>query len=113
MTTTNNLQRLQQRIAAIQSQLAQLGPMRPGCLARQYKDPHLKKGPYYQLSYTHRMQHKNEYIRPDLVPQVEQELAEYRRYRELTQEWIELSIALSRLKIQQWKETTRRPGPFA
>jgi hypothetical protein len=109
MTITNDLRRIQQRIATIQSQLVQLGPMRPGCLARRYKDPQLKKGPYYQLSYTHRMQHKNEYIRPDLVPQIQQELAAYRRYRELTQEWIELSIALSRLKIQLGKETVNPP----
>jgi hypothetical protein len=113
MKITNDPKRIQKRIAAIQRQLAQLGPMRPGCLSRQYKEPKVKKGPYYQLSYTHRMQHKNEYIHPDLVPQIEQELAEYRRYRELNQEWIQLCIELSRLKIKQWKETANRPGQSA
>jgi hypothetical protein len=44
------------------------------------------------------------------VPQIQQELAEYRRYRALTQEWIELSIALSRLKIQLGKETVNPPS---
>ena len=105
MTITNDKNRIQKRIAAIQNQLAQLGPMRPGCLSRQYRDPKLKKGPYYQLSYTARMKSRTEYIHPDLVPQIEQELAEYRRYRELNQEWVQLSIELSRLKIKQWKET--------
>ena len=113
MTITNDPNQIQKRIAAIQRQLAQLGPMRPGCLSRQYKEPKTKKGPYYQLSYTHRMQHKNEYIHPDLVPQIEQELAEYRRYRELTQEWVQLSIQLSRLKIKQWKQTSVRTGKSA
>ena len=105
MAITHELQRIQTRIQSVQQQLAQLGPLRPGCLSCQYKEPKTKKGPYYQLSYTYRMRHFNEYIRPDLVPQIQQELAEYRRYRELNQEWMELSIQWSRLKIQQWKET--------
>jgi hypothetical protein len=109
----NHPRRLQQRIAAIQRQLAQLGPLRPGCLSLQYKQPKVKKGAYYQLSYTHRMRHKNEYIRPDLVPQIERELAEYRRYRELTQEWIDLSIVLSRLKLKQAKLATAPTQPSA
>jgi hypothetical protein len=113
MTITNDQNRIQKRIAALQRQLAQLGPMRPGCLSRQYRDPQLKKGPYYQLSYTAQMKSRTEYIHPDLVPQIEQELAEYRRYRELSQEWVQLSIELSRLKIKQWKEAADRTGQSA
>jgi hypothetical protein len=45
-----------------------------------------------------------------LVPQIEQELAAYRRYRELTQEWVQLSIAWSRGKIHQWKAAAARPN---
>jgi murein endopeptidase len=110
MTITYDQHRIQKRIASIQSQLAQLGPMRPGCLSRQYREPKLKKGPYYQLSYTARMKSRTEYIHPDLVPQIERELAEYRRYRELTQEWVQLSIESSRWKIKQWKQTAGRTG---
>jgi len=51
------------------------------------------------------MKSKSEYIPEQLVPQIEQELAEYKRYRELSAEWIDLSIALSRLKMTQWKQT--------
>ncbi len=47
MTITNDQNRIQNRIAAIQAELAQLGAMRPGCLSRQYRNPKLKKGPYY------------------------------------------------------------------
>lgn len=108
MATAPDLPHLQQQIKSIQRQLAQLGPLRPGCLSRQYREPKLKKGPYYQLSYTHQMKSRTEYIHPDLVPQIERELAEYQRYRELTQQWIELSIQGSRLRIQGWKETSRR-----
>ncbi len=96
--------RLQKRIHAIQHELARLGPMRPGCLSLQYRKPKEKSGAYYQLSYTYQMKSKTEYVPAELVPQIEQELAEYKRYRELTAEWVDLSIALSRLKMTQWKE---------
>ena len=113
MNITCDQNRIHKRITAIQGQLAQLGPMRPGCLSRQYRDPKLKKGSYFQLSYTAQMKSRTEYIHPDLVPQIQQELAEYRRYRELTQEWVQLSIQLSRLKIKQWKQTSVRTGKSA
>lgn len=113
MTLTHDQPRIQKRIATIQRELSQLGPMRPGCLSRQYRDPKLKKGSYFQLSYTAQMKSRTEYIHPDLVPQIQQELAEYRRYRELNQEWVELSIQSSRWKIKQWKETNGRAGKSA
>lgn len=111
MTNLQEQQRIQKQIAALQQQLVRLGPLRPGCLARRYKKPQLKQGPYYQLSYTHRMRHHNEYVPPDWVPQIERELAEYRRFRHLTQEWIALSIQLSRLKMKAGKPTPATTQP--
>ena len=105
MNSPSQLARLQKRIHAVQQQLARLGPMRPGCLSLQYRKPKEKTGAFYQLSYTYQMKSKSEYIPADWVPQIEQELAEYKRYRELTAEWVDLSIALSRLKMTQWKQT--------
>ena len=108
MNVSNDLDTIHKRIAAIQCQLAQLGPMRPGCLSRQYRNPKLKKGPYYQLSYTAQMKSRTQYIHSDLVPQIQEELTEYRLYRQLTQQWVQLSIEASRLKIKQWKQTSGR-----
>jgi len=105
MNSQSESRRLQKRIHAIQQELTRLGPMRPGCLSLQYRKPKEKSGAYYQLSYTYQMKSKSEYIPEQLVPQIEQELAEYKRYRELSAEWIDLSIALSRLKMTQWKQT--------
>ena len=105
MTLSPDLQKIQKRIQSIQRQLAQLGPMRPGCLSLQYRKPKEKSGAYHQLSYTYQMKSKTEYVPAELVPQIEQELAEYKRYRELSAQWIDLSIALSRLKMTQWKQT--------
>jgi hypothetical protein len=105
MTAPHPPHRIQKRIQSLQRQLAQLGPLRPGCLSHQYRDPKEKKRPYYQLSYTYQMKSRTEYIPPDLVPQIQQEVAEYKRYRQLTGKWIQLSIELSRWKIKQWKQT--------
>ena len=96
-------QRLHNRIHSIQAQLAQLEPMRPGCLTLQYRNPKEKSGANYQLSYTYQMKSKTEYISAALVPQIRQEIAEYKHFRKLTAEWIALSIELSRLKIKDSK----------
>lgn len=91
---------IKQRIRSIQTELAKLGPMRPGCLSLQYRNPKEKTGPNYQLSYTHQMKSRTDYIPADLVPQIQQEVDEYKRFRELTAEWVALSIEWSRLKIK-------------
>src|SRR5438445_11490002 len=101
MKSQAHSRRLQKRIHTIQHELPRLGPMRPGCLSLQYRKPKEKSGAYYQLNYTYQMKSKTEYVPAELVPQLEQELAQYKRYRELTAEWVDLSIALSRVKITQ------------
>lgn len=99
--------RIEKRIAAIQQQLVKLGTMRPGSLSVQYRKPQEKAGPYYQLSYTYKMRSRTEYIPPELVPEIEKELAQYKRFRELTAEWVDLSLELSRLKINHWKQSRK------
>ena len=92
-------------IGAIQRRLSKLGPLRPGSLSQQYQDPKNKKGPYYQLSYTFQMKSRTEYVSAKSVPQIRRELTEYQRYKKLNQEWIELSIEQSRLKLKAAKQT--------
>lgn len=105
MKPLSDLNAFTKAIRTLQRELARLGPMRPGCLSQQYRDPQHKKGAYYQLSYTYQMKSKTEYILPNSVPEIRRELAEYKRYKELNQQWIDLSIERSRLKIKQAKET--------
>jgi len=108
MKSITALKTITKGISSLQRELSQLGPMRPGCLSRQYRDPQRKKGAYYQLSYTYKMRSKTEYILEELVPEIRRELAEYKRYKELNQEWIQLSIERSRLQIKQAKQTAGR-----
>ncbi len=84
----------------IQAQLAQLGPMRPGTLSRQYRRPERQQGAYYQLSYTYQMKSHTEYVPKDQVTIIRQEIAVYQRYKKLTAQWIDLALQRSRLRMQ-------------
>jgi len=88
------------RIRKLQAQLAQLGPLRPGTLTRQYRHPERQQGPYYQLSYTYRMRSHTEYVPKNQVTLVRREIALYQRYKKLTAQWIDLALRRSRLRMR-------------
>jgi hypothetical protein len=46
------IQQIERRIDRIKRALLEIGPMRPGSLTRQYKDPQHHTGAYWQISYT-------------------------------------------------------------
>jgi len=102
--------RCQARIARIKKSLAALGDMRPGSISEQYnvcgnptcscKDPvnPKKHGPYYQLSYTHNGKHTTEHVKREVVNEVRKQVKNHRRFKELTEEWVDLSVALAKLR---------------
>ncbi len=96
------------RIEKIKDEIAQVGEMRPGSLSEQYnvcgnptcrckdkKNPK-KHGPYYQLSYTWKRKSTSEFVRKEDVDAVKKQLANYKRFMELRDEWIECCIQLSK-----------------
>ena len=46
------IRQIEQRIVRIKAALQAIGPMRPGSLTRQYRDPETRTGAYWQISYT-------------------------------------------------------------
>lgn len=98
--TDKRLTQIERRIAKIKAELIALGPLRPGSLTRQYKDPQARSGPYYQLSYTRDMKSRTDYIPRDWVPEVRRLIRNYKRFKALTTEWVDLSIEQSRLQIR-------------
>ena len=110
MKTNQSIQNLQARIAQVKSQLQAQGPMRPGSLSRQYnvcgkpgcrcKDPKQPRrhGPYYQLNYVYRGKKTSKFIRREVLQQVRAELANYKRFRRLTEQWIGLALNLAQAK---------------
>jgi hypothetical protein len=95
-----SLQTFDQQIQNIQTHLTKLGPMRPGTLTRQYRQPQSQQGAYYQLSYTYQMRSHTEYVPKREVGTVRKEIAVYQRYKKLTARWIDLSLQRSRLRMQ-------------
>lgn len=118
------LEQIDRRIAEIKRALAQLGPLRPGSISRQYNicgtpgcrckaDPPEKHGPYHQLNYTWRARSRTEFVRDHDLAEVSAELDNYQQLRLLTEEWIDLGIERARLRRQLRKQSTgkiRRPS---
>ena len=106
------IQTLEHRIAKITTQLAQLGDLRIGSLSEQYNvcgragcrckaSPPIKHGPYHQLSFTHGGKGHTLYVRPHDVEEVSLAVANYRKFRELTNCWIELEIAFAKCRREE------------
>jgi hypothetical protein len=102
--TDKRLAQIERRIEQIKVELIALGPLRPGSLTRQYKDPHSRSGPYYQLSYTRDMKSRTDYIPRNYVREVRRLIRNYKRFKALTTEWVDLSIEQSRLQIRLARE---------
>lgn len=111
MNATTSIQSLEERIQRIKAELASLGDMRPGSLSKQYnvcgktgcrcKDPQnpQRHGPYYQLSWVHHGKSTTQFIRRPLLPQVRAEIANYNRFRKLTDQWVNLSLRIAQTKL--------------
>lgn len=95
-----SLRTFDRQIQRIQTQLAKLGPMRPGTLTRQFRQPGRQQGAYYQLSYTYRMKSHTEYVPKNQVALIRREITVYQRYKKLTAQWVDLALQRSRLRMQ-------------
>ena len=98
--TNKRIAQIDQRIGKIKAALAALGEMRPGTLTRQFKDPEAGTGAYYQLSFTLEMKSRTDYIPRPCVAQVRRQVANYKRFKALSTEWVALGIERSRLQIK-------------
>ena len=91
-------------IAGVKKELMSIGEMRPGSLTYQYQRPKEKKGGFYQISYTYRMKSKTEYVKAEFVQDLKGQIATFKRFKTLIQQWIDLSIRHSQMKIKLAKE---------
>jgi len=95
---------IQKRIEIIKSELQNIGEMRPGSITRQYKNPKEKKGGFYQISYTHKMKSKTEYLRPEFLNDIKRQVRNYKKFKKLIDEWSSIALEQSQLKIKIAKE---------
>lgn len=107
-----NIKSIEKKIEEIQTELLNIGEMRPGSLSQQYnicgaqtcrckdlKNPK-KHGPYNQLSYSFKKKNTSQFIRPECVDSIENQLKNYKHFKELTEEWVGLAIQHSILSMK-------------
>ena len=113
--------KLRDQISRVKKDLAALGEMRPGALGEQYnvcgnpncrckdkKNPQ-KHGPYFQLSYTWKGRSKTEFVKPDDVIAVKEQLANYKLFKALTAKWVDLSLQLAKvIKAQKAADAKKK-----
>lgn len=111
-----DIKQIQNQIEAVKKQLAQLGPMHPGSISEQYnvcgnptchcKDPKnpQRHGPYYQLSYTWRGKSSTRFVRQESAAKMREKVSNYKRFRELVNECVDLSVELEKAERAQAKK---------
>ncbi len=105
--TQSQINQLEKRIEKLLEKLATIGPMRPGSISKQYRDRENQRGVYYQLSYTHKMRSRTEHVWPEHVKELRTEIAEHKKFKQLTGELIDLSIELSKGKIARLRNQSK------
>ena len=113
-----NISWLEQRIESVKHDIAKLGDLRPGAMSLQYNicgnpacrckaDPPIKHGPYPQVSFTWRGKSTTQSVRADEVEEVRLQLENYHRLRELVDQWIDLALELSRLRLRERRQAAK------
>jgi hypothetical protein len=112
MQTPLTVQQIDEKILRLKQQLLALGPLHPGSLSRQYQvcgkrgckccDPQKPRphGPYAKLTYVHHGKFTCRFVRAGSVQEITALVAAFKTFRQLTEEWVALSIQRA-----QW-------GPF-
>jgi hypothetical protein len=113
MKTNRSIQTIEKQIQNLKNQLGALGPLRPGSLSRQYHvcrkpgcrcqkpDKPQRHGPYYHLDYVHHGKKTTRFIRSAYLPEVRQQLANFKKLRRLVDQWITLSLHRSEILRQE------------
>ena len=87
-----------EQIKEIKKEIQQLEIIRPGKLSKQTRG--IKKGTYNYLSYTFQNKGATDYIKEKHVERVNKEVEAFRRFKYLSDEWIKLSIKLSKQEMK-------------
>ncbi len=97
--TDKRLVRIGQQIEGIKRELMGIGELRPGSLTKQYRNAEEKKWEFYQLSYTHKMKSKTNYVRAHHVAEIKEQIKTYNKFKKLVEKWIALAIEHSKIKM--------------
>jgi hypothetical protein len=112
------LKEIDKKIEKIKNEIQKIDLMRPGSLSRQYNVCGVEKcrckdelrpkkhGPYLNLNYVHQGKKKTQFIRNPFAKSIERQLRQYKKFRDLSQQWITLAIERSNLEMKLEIEKT-------
>ena len=95
---SNKLKNIRKKIGLLKQKLVSIGDMRPGTLTVQYRKPAEKEIPFNQISYTYKGKSRSEYVRPENLGSIKEEIEAYKLFKSTINQIIELSIQASKLK---------------
>ena len=58
-----------------------------------------KHGPYYQISYVHQGKSTSQFIQKPLAAAVRKQVKNYKTFKALTAEWVDLALAIAKEKL--------------
>ena len=89
---------------------ADLVPMRPGRLAQQKRKDRNGKlyGSYWQLGYTYKMKSRSHYVSDNLLKTVREQTDAYRRFKSLTEEWLDLALLIAQDEFEKTKKDIKK-----
>jgi hypothetical protein len=101
--TQQRLNVIQNRIERIKEKLMDVKMMRPGSLTKQLQKRSTtdKVFEYWQVSYTHRMKSRTDYVRQEMVKETAAQIKEFKKFKKLIDEWIDLAIKQARLSAKK------------
>ena len=106
--TNKKVETLLTKIESTKGDLNKVGNMRPGSVAKQLRRRGDKEWSCWQISYTLNGVSKTEYVRGEFLTQIKNEVAEYKRFKNLNEKLVELSVALSKETINLLKESLKK-----
>lgn len=111
---------LEKKILSIKNQLLSLGDMHPGSLTEQLnicgnpkckcKDPEnpQKHGPYYNLSFVLKGKSTSRFIKSENVAEIKKQVANYKKFKLLIEEWKTTAAILAKMKIDEAKKNKQQ-----
>lgn len=99
---------LSARIDAAKKAIFELGDMRPGHLSLQKRASGKNVREYTQLSYTFQKRSRTDYVQPEDLERIRSEIDNYRRFKDLCERLVALSIEESKRKTGQRVKASAR-----
>ena len=96
---------IERRIKIIKHELLKLGEMRPGSVTKQVQVRNGKTYSYWQVSFTHKMKSRTNYVRPELLKATRLQIKNFKKFKKLVDEWISLAIEHAQLSAKSPPES--------